>query len=123
MTPDLLRTPKPEANVEALKKARNSFRFTRSVARELNLSLIINFVISHNLRQCLLEELHELYGLPFTTHTTHPSTLLNAAFQEVKFKIDSHVKRAAQCWWWNIFLRQCYNGVSATSSIVTGTLS
>ena len=33
-----LRTPKPEANFEALKKARNSFRFTRSAARELNLS-------------------------------------------------------------------------------------
>lgn len=85
--------PPPEANFEARKKARNSFRFTRSAARELNLSLIMNFVISHNLRQCLLEELHELDVLPFTTHTTHPSTLLNAAFQGVTFKIDSHVKR------------------------------
>ena len=66
MPPDLLRTLKPEANVEALKKARNSFRFTRSVVRELNLSLIINFVISHNLTQCLLEELHELDGVDWS---------------------------------------------------------
>ena len=113
-------------------KARSERRVTEKGEEQLQIyafcgkrikSLIINFVISHNLRQCLLEELHELDGLPFTTHTTHHTPLLNATFQEVKFKIDSHVKRAAQCWWRNIFLRQCYNGVSATSSIVTGTLS